>query len=161
MWHDGGQQLGYGAKRIIEGQLIILGGLLIALVSLLILPMVSPLFYVYLSFDMLAPLAWLGGFVVLAGSIIAVSGAFGGPDRDPFDLFILGLFRVAAGVGVFAAAGLVHWNPTVSPLWPGPGPKPEATILALYGSVQLVTSLVIVVRSLPAILGETRRLARV
>jgi hypothetical protein len=57
---------------------------------------------------------WLDGFILVAGSFITVDGTLDGPDTDPFNFLFIGLVKASGGVGVFARAGFVDWNPTVN-----------------------------------------------
>jgi hypothetical protein len=149
----------YGATRIGIGQVTVLVGLLVTLVSSLIVSRPTVPGFDWITTPIL--LNWTGCLVFLVGSVVMVSGVLEGGDRDPFDLFVIGLVIVAGGFGMFLAAGIAQWNPSVNPQWAGSGPKPEAALVAFYGSIQAAVGVVATLRSLAGILGETRRLTRV
>lgn len=151
--------MGYDVSRIGVGQVIMLIGLMTTLVSnlflnrLVLVPGISP--------GLPILLAWTNPLVFLVGCIVTASGVLEGANDSPFDLFVIGWIMFGGGVGIFVAAGITHWDSAVNPLWGGPGPKPEAALLGLYACLQTVVSVVAILRSLPPILRETRRMARV
>ena len=144
--------------RIGISQIIVLVGLVVILVSALVFSQAALPLFPMVTLPIL--LDWIGFLVFVAGLLITLSGVFGGPDRDPFDLFVIGLVILGGGLGMFGAAGFAQWNPTVDPLWIGAGPKPEAVLIGLSACLQAVVGFVVVLMSLPLVFSETRRLTR-
>lgn len=160
MW-SGCEDLDYNPGGILKGQLVFLVGILVGLGGVVVwdsplgLPIVSGL----LTAKMV--LLVVGGVVVFVGLLVTLRGVFEGFERDPFNLFFMGLLLALVSVGVFAMAGLIQWMPFVNPLWSGIGPKPEAAFFALYAILHVVGTLMVFLRCVPQIFRESRRLSRV
>ncbi len=157
--------MGYSITRILQGQLVYLIGLLLACFQMLIYPLLQAVLlsqeiFWFLPFELLMASALLGGIFIFCGAGIMVVGTFFGKTKEPFELFGIGLGMIAGAVGFYVLAGLIHWNPTVSPFWRGPGPKPEAAIIVFYSGIQLFVSLLAILRSIPFICMETAQLSR-